>query len=247
LIDGLPASLLAFAVLKVLPDEPARASWLTDKEKHVISSELASHASAGPVELWQALRDPRVLVLASAGFGQGAALYATSLWLPQIVQAMGYSNLITGVVVAMLYLVSTFAMVAWGYSSDIHRDRIWHVALPWLLSALGFVIASYAESEMLVLLGLTFAVIGPLAVISPAFMLVSSFARGRGAASAIALQNTSASFAGFVGPAVFGVLREHTGDFTSGMLMLAVGLLISSLIVLALGRAMSLQKVRVAP
>jgi hypothetical protein len=31
------------------------------------------------------------------------------------------------------------------------------------------------------------------------------------------------------------------------MLMLAVGLLISSLIVLALGRAMSLQKVRVAP
>ena len=78
------------------------------------------------------------------------------------------------------------------------------------------------------------------------FMLVSSFARGRGSAGAIALQNTSASFAGFVGPAVFGVLREQTGDFTSGMLMLAIGLLISAAIVLALGRAISTAKVRVA-
>jgi ACS family tartrate transporter-like MFS transporter len=246
LIEGIPASLLAFAVLKLLPDEPARALWLTTAEKHVISSELAKHKSSDSGGLWHALRDPRVLVLASTSFAQGAALYVTSLWLPQIVQAMGYSNLVTGFLVAAPYLVSTVAIVAWGYSSDRHGDRIWHIALPWLLSALGFVIASTAENEMLVLLGLTFAVIGPLAVISPTFMLVSSFVRGTGAASAIALQNTGASFAGFVGPAVFGVLRERTGDFTSGMLILATGLVISAAIVLALGRAMAARKVRVA-
>ena len=172
---------------------------------------------------------------------------STSLWLPQIVQAMGYSNLVTGFVVAMPYLVSTVAMVAWGYSSDRHADRIWHVALPWLLSAFGFVIASYAENGMLVLVGLTFAVIGPLAVISPRLHAgIGPCARHGSVAGAIALQNMTASFGGFAAPAIFGVLREQTGGFTSGMLMLAVGLLISAAIVLALGRAIAVRKVEVA-
>ena len=246
LIEGIPASLLAFAVLKFLPDGPAHARFLTAEEKHVISSRLVDHKSAESGELWRTLRDPRVLVLASAGFAEGAALYATTLWLPQIVQAMGYSNLVTGFVVAMPYLVSAVAMVAWGYSSDRHAERIWHVALPWLLSAFGFVIAGYADNGMLVLLGLTLAVIGPLAVISPLFMLVSVLARGRSVAGAIAFQNMTASFGGFVAPAIFGVLREQTGDFTSGMLLLAIGLLISAAIVLALGRVIAARKVRVA-
>jgi ACS family tartrate transporter-like MFS transporter len=246
LIEGVPASLLAFAVLKLLPDGPTRASWLTPAEKHVISSELAKGKSAEAGNLWSALSDPRVLVLALTGFAQGAALYVTSLWLPQIVQSMGYSNLVTGFVVAVPYLVSTVAIVAWGYSSDRRGDRIWHIALPWLLSAFGFVIASYAEHPMLVLLGLTFAVMGPLAAISPKFMLVSSFVGGTGAAGAIALQNTTTSFSGFAGPAIFGVLREQTGGFDSGMLIVAAGLVLAAMIVIALGRAIAVRKVEVA-
>jgi MFS transporter, ACS family, tartrate transporter len=247
LIEGLPAALLAFAVLRLLPDGPAHADWLSAAEKGAIVSALANEeSSANTADLGQALRDPRVLALVLAGFGQGAALYVTSLWLPQIVQALGYSNLETGFVVAAPYVVSTVAVVAWGYSSDRHGDRIWHIALPWLLSALGFVIASYAADGILVLLGLTLAVIGPLAVISPVFMLASSFVRGTAAAGAIALLNTSASLSGFVAPAVFGVLREQTGSFDTGMIMIAVALVMAALIVLALGRAMASYNVRVA-
>jgi ACS family tartrate transporter-like MFS transporter len=246
LIEGVPASLLAFAVLKMLPDEPSRAPWLTSAEKQIISSELTKDTSAEAGGLWRALADLRVLVLASTGFAQGAALYVTGLWLPQIIQAMGYSNLVTGFVVAVPYLVSTVAIVAWGYSSDRHQDRIFHIALAWLLSALGFVIASYSGHPMLVLLGLTLAVMGPLAAISPKFMLVASFVRGTGAAGAIALQNTTTSFSGFAGPAIFGVLREQTGGFDAGMIILAAVLVLGAMIVLALGRVISVRKLRVA-
>jgi len=245
-LEGVPASLLAIGVLKLLPDEPSRARWLTAAEKQIISSELAKDTSAENGDLWRALRDPRVLVLTLTGFAQGAALYVNSLWLPQIVQALGYSNLVTGFLVAVPYVISSGAVVAWGYSSDRSGDRVWHIALPWLLSALGFVIASYARNDGLVLLGLTFAVIGPLAVISPVFMLASSFLRGTAAAGAIALVNTSASFSGFVAPAVFGVLKEQTGDFAAGMMMLAVALVMGATIVLALGRAMAARAVKVA-
>jgi ACS family tartrate transporter-like MFS transporter len=118
LIEGIPASLLAFAVLKFLPDGPAHARFLTAEEKHVISSRLVDHKSAEPGEPWRTLRDPRVLVLASAGFAEGAALYATTLWLPQIVQAMGFSHLQIGFIAASMFAIGAISQFLIARSSD---------------------------------------------------------------------------------------------------------------------------------
>src|SRR5882672_708318 len=73
LIEGLPVSLLAFAVLNYLPDGPREAAWLTPAEKTAIATRLAGDAGAEDGDLWHALRDPRVVVLALAGFGEGSA------------------------------------------------------------------------------------------------------------------------------------------------------------------------------
>jgi ACS family tartrate transporter-like MFS transporter len=239
LIEGLPASLLAFAVLKLLPDGPAHAAWLDGAEKNAIAARLAAEDFVGDRDLWRALRDPRLLALALAGFAQGCALYGTTLWLPQIVQAVGFSNLATGFVVALPYVASMGAMILWGRSSDRRGERIWHIALGWLLAALGFLGASLAQSEIIELLALTLAMAGVLAVISPYFALPSSFLRGPAAAGGIALINMIVSLGGFVGPTLIGVLRQETGGYAAGMAALAVGLLVSALIVLAVGRAMA--------
>jgi hypothetical protein len=37
-IEGIPAFLLAFVVLKFLPDGPARAAWLTGEEKETVAA-----------------------------------------------------------------------------------------------------------------------------------------------------------------------------------------------------------------
>ena len=42
-------------------------------------------------------------------------------------------------------------MILWGRSSDVRGERIWHVALPMLLAASGFAVASLAQSDLLVL------------------------------------------------------------------------------------------------
>src|SRR5882762_10162239 len=123
LIEGLPVSLLAFAVLNYLPDGPREAAWLSPAEKSAIATRLAADSGAEDKDLWHALRDPRIVVLALAGFGEGSALYGTGLWLPQIVGAMGYSNLATGIVVALVYTASMGAIVGLGYSSDRRGER----------------------------------------------------------------------------------------------------------------------------
>lgn len=60
LIEGLPAFLLAFAVLKLLPDGPEDASWLTSVEKETIAVPLAAGVAKEDRDAWRALRDPRV-------------------------------------------------------------------------------------------------------------------------------------------------------------------------------------------
>src|SRR6185436_6903906 len=163
------ACLLAFAVLKFLPDGPSQASWLSPSEKATIAVGLTRKAPAKHHDLWPALREPRVLALGLVNFGIQCGLYGVQLWLPQIVQAMGFSNFETGLVVALPFMVGAAAMILWGRSSDAKGERIWHVALPKLLAAFGFAIASFAQNDLLALVALTLVLAGVLAAFAPMY------------------------------------------------------------------------------
>jgi ACS family tartrate transporter-like MFS transporter len=241
LLEGLPALLLSFAVLKLLPDGPADAPWLSGEEKATIAARLASEEHAGENDLWSGLRDPRVLALGVVLLGFGFARYGIGLFLPQIVQDMGFSNLATGFVVAVPYVASIGAMVLWARSSDARSERVWHVALAALLAASGFAVAGLAHSDLIVLVALTLVTIGIHAAFGPFFCLPSSFLSGPAAAGGIALITTISNFGGFLGPTVIGVLREGTGDYGAGMFVMALGMAMSAAVVLALGRAMARQ------
>src|SRR5215471_3196311 len=238
LLEGLPACVLAFATLKLLPDRPAHASWLSGMEKTTIAESLFAGASVEDRDLWRALRDPRVLALGLWGFGIGAALYGTTLWLPLIVQAMGFSNRATGFVTALPYMLGMGAMILWGRSSDVRGERVWHVALPTLLAATGFITASLAQSDMVVLVALALAVAGMLATFGPIYSLPSSFRGGPALAGGIALFNAIDSLGGFFGPVIIGVLKEKTGNYSASMAALGFAMVISAATVVALGRAM---------
>jgi ACS family tartrate transporter-like MFS transporter len=238
LLEGLPASVLAFTVLRWLPDNPAQAVWLNAKEKSAIEGRLALETTH-EMDLWAALIDPRVWAVCGAAFTQGCALYGTGLWLPQIVKAMGFSNAGTGIVVLLCYLVAMAAMIAWGYSSDKRDDRIWHSALAWLLGAAGFLVAALAQTNAVALSGLALAIAATLAVIGPYITIVPTFLKGAAAAAGIALVNAFVSLGGFAGPVLIGMLSERSGDYRSAMAVLAAGLVLAALIVIALGRAMA--------
>ena len=246
LLEGLPAFLLSFAVLKLLPDGPAHASWLSAREKHIIAMRLAAEDSAEHRKLWPALCDPRVLALSLVLFGIGFARFGIGLWLPQIVQSMGVSDSANGFIVALPYIASIVAMILWGRSSDVRGERIWHVALPALLGAVGFVVASLVHSYLLVLLALTVATMGIHATWGPFFSLPSSFLRGTAAAGGIALIVAAGNLGGALGTNLMGVLKQETGGYATGMAALALGLVLSAIIVLALGRNMAIRKARLS-
>jgi ACS family tartrate transporter-like MFS transporter len=239
LLEGLPAFLLAFPALKLLPDSPQNAAWLSPAEKQIIAARLDPPAPQGKRDVFSGLRDWRVRVLALAGFAHGLALYGLQLWLPLIVQDMGFSTRATGFVVAAPNLAAAIVMVYWGRSSDKRNERVWHLVLAWLLCASGLAIASATQATAIALVGLTFAMVGILTAILQLFTLPSMFLRGPGGASAAGLINALVSLGGATGPAVIGLVREQTGGYAPAMAAIACGLLLSSTLVLSIRRSLA--------
>ncbi len=239
LIEGLPACALAFAIPKLMPDGPSDAIWLDEREKAMIISRLAAEDAAKRSDLWPSLHDPRVLVLCLVSFGIGFGSTGVTLWLPQILQSMGYSNLSIGFVVALLALMGMAGMILWGRSSDKHNERVWHVSLPLLLAAGGLVVASLPLGTAALLIALSFIVLGLFAIDGPLFSLPSSFLGGAAVAAGIALINSVGSLGAFLGPLLIGVFKEQTGGYGAGMIALAIGLIFAATAVLALGGRMS--------
>jgi ACS family tartrate transporter-like MFS transporter len=239
LLEGLPACLLSFAVLKFLPDGPDSAAWLTSEEKATIAIRLTAEKPTAKRDVWSGLSDPRVLALGLAGMGAGFAYFGSQLWLPQIIQAMGFSNFTTGFIVGLFNVAGMTAMILWGRSSDRRGERIWHMVLAWLVTATGLVVVSVAQNHIIVLMALTLVTVGFVAAFGPFYTLSSSFLSGPAAAGGIALVNVFATgLGGFLGPTVVGKLKEQTGDYAAAMGAMATALVVASVIVLVLGRAM---------
>jgi ACS family tartrate transporter-like MFS transporter len=241
LIEGLPACVLAFAVLVWLPSGPREANWLSEDEKRIISARLKAEDGGRHTSLLAALLDYRLYALGIVYLGYAISYYGVQLWLPQIVQAMGFSNLATGFMVAIPFAVAMIAMVLWGRSSDSSGERIWHVALPTLAAGACLLVASVTLSNAVVFIALSVVLVSLMCFQGPFWVLPPYLLGGTAAAAGIAFINTIGTGAGgFLGPALMGVLKQSTGGYSTAMAVLAVGPLVSAAIVLVLGRTMRL-------
>jgi MFS transporter, ACS family, tartrate transporter len=236
LIEGAPAVLLGFAVLAWLPDGPADARWLDGEERAAIAAGLAREPAPAHRDLWPALQDPRVWLLVLPYFGIVLTLYGLSFWLPQIVKAMGYTNLQTGFLVALPYVLAAAAMVLWGWRSDRRGDRIGHFVLPALLAAAGFAGAAFLPGNLAIFLALIVATVGVYACFGPFWSVPAGFLGATAAAGGIAVINSLGNLGGFVGPSLIGWVKETTGSYAAAMGMFALAAVAAAFAMVLVGR-----------
>jgi ACS family tartrate transporter-like MFS transporter len=238
-IEALPAVLLAVAVLLYLPDGPQDAKWLSDSERTTIKAELElerERAGAHEHGLWTALTDVRVLLLCAIYFFIVVGLYGITIWLPLILQSMGYSNSATSMLVALPYAFAAVSMIAWGRHSDVTGERIWHVALACVLSTLAFAAISGIESQAIVLVSLALVAAGVCSTLAPFWAIPPTFLAGTAAAGGIALINAVGNLGGFAGPYAVGWALQATGGYSGGMAILSASMAVAAVLVVALGR-----------
>jgi MFS transporter, ACS family, tartrate transporter len=239
LIEGLPAILLVPVVLVYMTERPADAKWLSADERAWLMREMeAEQAESGQaiVTLRAALGTLRLWIIALPYFCIVIAFYGITFFLPQIVQSMSSLGSATIVLLtAIPYVSATIGLVVVGSRSDRTRERRWHVAVPCLIGATGFVLTVVAPATpAIALTTLSIAAFGIWGTLGPFWAIPTALLRGTAAAGGIALVNSIGNVGGFVGPYLMGWIRDATGGFTAGLLTLAAILVVGAVIVLRL-------------
>ena len=239
LIEGLPAILLAPVVLRYLTERPADARWLTDEERAWLAREIDAEqadTSHAIVTLRAALGSARLWIISLPYFCIVIAFYGVTFWLPQIVQASsGLGSATIVLLTAIPYVSAAIGMVIIGAHSDRTGERRWHVAVPCLIGATGFILTVLAPATpAFALATLSIAAFGIWGTLGPYWTLPIAFLRGTAAAGGIALVNSIGNVGGFVGPFLMGWIREWTGGFTAGLLTLAAILVVGAGLVLSI-------------
>jgi ACS family tartrate transporter-like MFS transporter len=236
ILEGIPSLLCGVATLWVLPNGPMNAKWLSEEDKRIIAARLAAEPAGALHGFKEMLLDKRIWILMIPDFSIVIALYGLNLWQPQMIKAMGYTNIETGFIVALPYLLAMGAMVGLGYSSDKSGERAGHVAFGAFTGAAGMLGAVWFTAHGLIFASLCVACCGIYAALAVFWTLPSSLLRGTAAAAGLALLNSFSNLGGFFGPFLMGWARQTTGNYTLGMTLLAGMLVLAGVSVIVIGR-----------
>ena len=242
-VEGLPAVVLGLLVLRVLPEQPSDARWLTSEEQRALAARLEEEAAelTGPSAVHTiggAMTSGRVWLLAAAYFTIPVALYAMGFWMPQIVRgASGGSDLAVGLLSAIPYAVAAVGMVVVGWNSDRTGERRWHIALSAVVSGAAFAATGLVHGLWPSIAALSLAMLGLASMLGPFWAFATSFLGGIGAAAGIALVNSVGNVGGFVGPNIIGYVQQTTRGFAGGLIVIGAILAVGGLLVLPMNAA----------
>ena len=238
---GIPAVILGILVLLALTDRPEQANWLTAEERDALLAELAREKGARPAShkmtLLAGLRHPRVLVLAGIYFLVVTGSYGVEFFMPSILQrwyALKFDALTWLVILPPLLALAGQLFVGW--SSDRHKERFFHTAIPIAFASFGlFIVAVSRGSLPLTIFGFMVSYAGFKAYLPAFWSLPSLFLTDTAAAGSIGFINSVGNLGGFMGPYVLGTVEKITGSFMGGIAFLIVCMALSSLTVFGLG------------
>jgi ACS family tartrate transporter-like MFS transporter len=252
LAQGLPAVLLGLILLRALPDAPAAARWLDDREKEWIRRELARDAAliGAPVRhnLLAAFANPRVLLLGAIGLlgngaGNGLLLSAPAM----LIAGTGLDTTHVGSLVSLGGGLGVVCIIIAGWNSDRSGDRLRDAFALTVVLAAALLLLGVASTPALVVVGYllfsaTFFTAGALLVSSWADVL-----HVRQVAVGSAAINTLWQIGAFLSPYAWGVAKDATGSFRAGLIGASVLAVVQALVTLYLrSRVMSERRQRAA-
>src|SRR3954469_18689865 len=241
ILEAVPAILLGVACLVVLSDRPADAAWLAEEDRRWLLAKLQTEAEGrrpvAHMTLGQILWNRHVLALSVVLAGSTAVSSGLQLWQPQIIKAYGLTNMQTGLLNAIPFALASVIMIWWGRRSDRTGERVWHAALPLMLTAASLGSALLFNSLFAIIVTLCLAVIGIYAGKGPVWAVSTEWLSAGTAAAGLAQINAISNLAGFGTTYVMGFIRDATGSFTFALVPLVVLAAVASLAIVVIGRA----------
>jgi ACS family tartrate transporter-like MFS transporter len=233
--EAIPTVFIGVLTFFVLTDRPEQAKFLTAEERNWLVTTIAAERRATEAvrtfTLWQALYNPKVLLLALNYVGIVTASLGMLIFIPQMIKSLGnYSNMTVGWLTMIPYICGAIAMVVWGRISDRMNERRWNLFIGCVFSTVGLVIAGMTMGTWWALVGMSIAAMGFYGSKGPFFAMPPMFLSGPGLAAGIAWINSIGNLGGFFGPWYVGVMKDMTGSYAGGLYGLALLGLIAAIV-----------------
>ena len=240
ILEAIPAIVLTFFVLRYLPDNPKNAQWLTNEERdwlqNTLNAERRQRESLHSISWKQSLLNWRVIAMGFIYMGITVPLYGLSFFLPQIIKGFGgLGNVEIGFINAFPYLVGAIAMLFWTRWSDARRERKVFLLIPLICIFVGLVAAAEISAPVPKMAAVTLAALGIFAALPVFWTLPTAILSGTAAAAGIAWINSIGNLGGYIGPTIFGMLRDRAGNDFYAVLFLAALALLGVVLVLLVG------------
>ena len=171
LLEGFPSVIVAVFVYRNIPDSPEEASYLTARERKVARIRLRKEKDVGGKGWWNeirgALTDPKCYLTAVSApqlfasflargqrlmtgqamfFCCNVAFSSLPVFLPTIIEEMGYTALQSQALSAPPHLVAFFTVLLTAYLSDRFRTRSPFIIFHTLLACAGYSLMAIAGS-----------------------------------------------------------------------------------------------------
>jgi len=249
IIEALPSVATGALVLRLLTDRPRSAAWLRPEARDWLESRLAAERkqqeAVRTYSLGSTFTSPKVWLLSFVQFGHQYASYGLVFFMPLIVKGLGVGRDWIGPVAAIPYLFGFVSMIAWGYSSDRRGERVWHASSTMFIVTVAMIGCNFigAGHPVLLMVVLCIAVIGNQGFAPCFWSIPGTMLTGTAAAGGIAMINALGNLGGWAGPALYGVVRDATGSTNVALLFLAIGPLISGIVLVLVGHDRRLEQV----
>ena len=242
MVEAVPAILLGVVIFLFLDNRVVEAKWLSESERAAVAAEIhAESISKTHISIRSAFTSPRIWLFGAIFFGMEMGSYAIGFWQPTIIRQSGVEDAFNiGMLTTVPYTCALICMMFVGRHSDRTRERRWHIIVPNIVAAIGFILCTQAGSNTpIAMSGLVLAVVGVVTGLAMFWALPTSFLGGNAAAAGIALINCTGNLGGFFSPTIMGFLKTYTGTLNSGLFLVAACMIGSSILILTLRPAKS--------
>jgi ACS family tartrate transporter-like MFS transporter len=247
IVEAAPAVVLGIVFYFVMTDRPEHADWLEPAQREWLIGRLAAERAQREAirhySLGEALRNKRVLLLSLVYFGGTFSGYGIVLFQPQIVRKLAEGFGTIGLINAIPYVFGACAMILWGRHSDHTGERVGHTAIGYSVGAAGLIACGLMIDPIMTMTMLVVASIGSSSTGPCFWSLPTAMLSGTAAAGGIALINALGNLGGFFGPYIFGLVRDATGNFTLALIAIAMGPVMSAVVVVFLGHDRRLEHI----
>ena len=206
IIEGILTAVIGAAAYFVLPNSVATARFLSEKERLIATSRLSNHKAAAEEqfqwsEVVRGILSPQLWLSATAYFAILSGLYSFGLFLPTIINGLGYEANRAQLFTVPPYAVAAVVTVIVAFASDRLRRRgvVMLFTLP--IAIIGYAaIANVGTDANAVKYGMTFMMaVGLFASVPPVLSWISNNSAGHyKRATTTAMQLAIANCGGFV-------------------------------------------------